>query len=279
MRLKRFACGMTSALILSASTVSVLAVNGADSKVKIAVSNVTASAGDEVILDVSLDIPSTGLQSADFSVTYDSSIVSIVSVDAGPLVNTGAEEVDVSSSVVPVFGSSISTDNDMVSVYFAEPSDDSQYFMKGEGVMFSITCKVSPGAQLGEVGEFKIVPTPRKVNGSSTVTNDKIWLGYDSDPSEDVDNWVTYDYELSAGSVTVGTGSELTVTMKGDANEDNEVDIADAVAISAYVGDSEGNPLSEQGKINADVQATGNGVNANDALAIQQYLAKVITEL
>ena len=31
--------------------------------------------------------------------------------------------------------------------------------------------------------------------------------------------------------------------------------------------------------INGDVQGDGNGINANDALAIQQFLANIITEL
>lgn len=61
----------------------------------------------------------------------------------------------------------------------------------------------------------------------------------------------------------------------GDANEDGIVDVADLVAISAYVGNSESNKLSEQGLLNADVHSEGNGITADDALAVQQdYLAK-----
>ena len=56
------------------------------------------------------------------------------------------------------------------------------------------------------------------------------------------------------------------------------MDIADAVATASYVGDSEKNKLTEQGLINGDVQGNGNGINANDALAIQQYLANIIKE-
>ncbi len=68
-------------------------------------------------------------------------------------------------------------------------------------------------------------------------------------------------------------------TLKGDANLDGSVDIADAVALASYVGDSEKNKLDPQGIINGDVQAVGNGVNANDALTIQQYLANIVKEL
>ena len=57
------------------------------------------------------------------------------------------------------------------------------------------------------------------------------------------------------------------------------VDIADVVAIASYVSNSEKNPLESQGMINGDVQGNGNGINANDALAVQQFLANIITEL
>ena len=65
----------------------------------------------------------------------------------------------------------------------------------------------------------------------------------------------------------------------GDANLDGNVDIADAVAVASYVGNPEVNKLESQGMINADVQGEGNGVNANDALMIQQYLANIVPEL
>ena len=67
--------------------------------------------------------------------------------------------------------------------------------------------------------------------------------------------------------------------IKGDANNDGVVDVADVVAISAYVGDAENNKLDEQGIKNADVHNTGDGITANDALMVQQYLAKIVDTL
>lgn len=75
---------------------------------------------------------------------------------------------------------------------------------------------------------------------------------------------------------TTSTSSEI---LYGDANVDGSVDIADAVAVASYVGDSEKNTLKAQGLINADVQGDGNGVNASDALTIQQYIANVVKSL
>lgn len=75
-------------------------------------------------------------------------------------------------------------------------------------------------------------------------------------------------------SIVVG----LSPSLMGDANNDNSVDIADVVAIASYVSDSKTNTLSEQGIANADVHSRGNGINASDALAVQQYIAGIIKE-
>ena len=62
-------------------------------------------------------------------------------------------------------------------------------------------------------------------------------------------------------------------------NTDGKVEIADVVAAAAFVGDSENNPLGLQGLVNGDVQNNGDGITAGDILAIQQYLANIVTAL
>ncbi len=69
------------------------------------------------------------------------------------------------------------------------------------------------------------------------------------------------------------------VSIYGDANEDGKVDVADVVAVAAYVGNKDNNKMSAKGLANADVHNTGNGLTADDALVIQQFLAKIITTL
>ncbi|MCR4889599.1 MAG: dockerin type I repeat-containing protein [Ruminococcus sp.] len=63
----------------------------------------------------------------------------------------------------------------------------------------------------------------------------------------------------------------------GDANDDKDITVADAVAILQYLGNADKYPLTPQQKINADCYNTGDGITPNDALAIQQYDAKLIT--
>ncbi len=64
----------------------------------------------------------------------------------------------------------------------------------------------------------------------------------------------------------------------GDANCDDTVTVADAVAILQSLANAAKYPLTEQGKKNADVDGAA-GVSAMDALTIQKYDAKVVTKL
>lgn len=75
---------------------------------------------------------------------------------------------------------------------------------------------------------------------------------------------------------TQPSGSEY---VPGDANLDGKVEIADIVAMSSYIGDSQNNPLDVQAIINSDVQNRGDGLTAGDVLAVQQYIANIITTL
>ncbi|MDE5945831.1 MAG: endo-1,4-beta-xylanase [Oscillospiraceae bacterium] len=88
--------------------------------------------------------------------------------------------------------------------------------------------------------------------------------------------------EASTTETTVVSSEEPTKSegvLYGDANDDGVVDVADVVAVASYVGDNENNKLGEKGLKNADVHAVGNGITADDALAVQQYLAKIVTSL
>ncbi|MDE6520544.1 MAG: beta-mannosidase, partial [Ruminococcus sp.] len=68
---------------------------------------------------------------------------------------------------------------------------------------------------------------------------------------------------------TSTTTTESESTLLGDANCDNELNIADATAIIQHLGNKDKYGLSEQGLINADCCNVGDGVTGLDALAIQ----------
>ncbi len=77
-------------------------------------------------------------------------------------------------------------------------------------------------------------------------------------------------------TVPVTTEAPLSVTMWGDANCDNQVDIADATLVLQSIGNSDKYVLSKQGAINADVLDHGTGITTMDSLVIQMYDAKLI---
>ena len=65
----------------------------------------------------------------------------------------------------------------------------------------------------------------------------------------------------------------------GDANCDGKVDISDAVLVKCYLINSKKYSLTESGLAKADVQGTGNGVNAQDAVVIQKRVLGLIKTL
>ena len=73
-------------------------------------------------------------------------------------------------------------------------------------------------------------------------------------------------------TTTVSSGSDNTTggdILYGDANCDKKVEIADATLILQYLTNKDEYQLTERGMINADCCNTGDGVTAQDALAIQ----------
>ena len=63
--------------------------------------------------------------------------------------------------------------------------------------------------------------------------------------------------------------------LKGDANLDGDVTVADAVAILQFIGNRDKYELEPQGKLNADVDGV-EGITPNDALTIQKLDAGII---
>ena len=80
-------------------------------------------------------------------------------------------------------------------------------------------------------------------------------------------------------TTTASTAAQMTAALYGDANCDGKVTISDAVTILQYIANKDKFPLTPEGMNNADVAARGDGITANDALAIQKLDAGIITSL
>ena len=72
-------------------------------------------------------------------------------------------------------------------------------------------------------------------------------------------------------------GSENGNTKYGDTNEDGSINVADVVGVLQFVANQSKYPLTDQGRINADVDGVP-GITGDDAIYITKYDASVITK-
>lgn len=274
MKTKRVVVGAVAAAMLSLSVCSLAPVMAADETVQISVGTVTAAPGAEFTVDVSIaDIPAAGIQGCQFSVEYDSSLITVESVTAGALTETGADSVDGSASLVSLFDSTIHTDEGIVDLMWSTIAE-STYWLQGSGVFCTISGTVAADAADGTTAELKVVATDYVADTAAGTVNTEIKAGYVGTDSVAVN----YDSKTTDGAVNISSGA-VTETLKGDANCNNEVEVADAVYILQGIADpsNEAFKLTEQGKSNADID--GNGVDGEDALKIQQFMAGIISTL
>lgn len=95
----------------------------------------------------------------------------------------------------------------------------------------------------------------------------QIWWASTPDEKIAENEMVNYSFELADDDV-----------IYGDANDNGTVEIADAVYILQGIADPSNDEykLTEKGEKNADCHNNGNGIDAEDALAIQQFKADII---
>nr|AEV59395.1 scaffoldin C [Ruminococcus flavefaciens] len=287
MKTKKVVVGALAAM-LSLSVCSLAPVVAAGETVQISVGKTNAEAGAEFSVDVSLaDIPSSGIQALDFAVTYDSKVLTITKVEQGALVNKSAETADKSAALSPLFESSINSTEGFVSMIWSTSTDDASYWLKGDGVFCTIKGTVASGATSGAVADLKIVPINRETYTGSGSPNGDIGCGYEKDGKP-----VKLATSVDNGSVTVGkvvttTEKPTEKIVRGDVNCDGTVDMGDAVLIMQSLANpnkyglngSDSKHITEQGKLNGDVDEEVKGLTSNDALKIQKYLLKLISEL
>nr|AEV58550.1 scaffoldin C [Ruminococcus flavefaciens] len=285
MKTKKIVIGAMAAAMLSLSVCSIAPAVAADETVQISVSKTTAEAGGEFKVDVSLaDIPTTGLQCCNFAIKYDPKVLTIKDITAGTLVGTVSG--DASSSMLPNFNNY--SQEGLISVMWSTSVDDASKWLKGEGTFCTITGTVAAGTANGTVSEITVLPTSRETYDSSGVMNDAFDCGYLKDGVK-----VNFNVKPNAGSVTIGSEETTTtppatttttenkpgVSLRGDANLDNKVSVADAVAILQSIANKDKYALKPQGAVNGDVEGNNDGITGADALRIQKWDAGAITTL
>lgn len=273
MKTKKVIIGAIAASMLSLSVCSVAPVSlAAGETVQISVGKDAVEAGGTYEVEVTLaDVPSTGIQALEFVVKYDKSLISIESIEAGPIADTGAVSSDPTASIIPVFDVLVA--DDYASIAWSTSLDDASYWIKKDGVLCTIKGKVASGAKDGSVAKLEVAANDRLENPDSSEKNDEILCGY----SKNDNTPVNYAVSVSDGSVTVG--SDVSQTLAGDANVDGKVNLADAVLIMQNKANPSKYTITEQGIANGDVDEPGGGITNKDALMIQQYLLGLVSKL
>ena len=80
-------------------------------------------------------------------------------------------------------------------------------------------------------------------------------------------------------TTTTNNIPELDVTVDGDVNCDNEVNLADAVLIMQNLANPSKYKITDQGRANGDVDQRGDGITSSDAFVIQKYVLGIINKL
>nr|AEV58450.1 scaffoldin C [Ruminococcus flavefaciens] len=285
MKTKKIVIGAMAAAMLSLSVCSIAPAVAADETVQISVSKTTAEAGGEFKVDVSLaDIPTTGLQCCNFAIKVRSGFLQSKDITAGTL--AGTVSGDASSSMLPNFNNY--SQEGLISVMWSTSVDDASKWLKGEGTFCTITGTVAAGTANGTVSEITVLPTSRETYDGSGVMNMRFDCGYLKDGVK-----VNFNVKPNAGSVTIGSEETTTtppatttttenkpgVSLRGDANLDNKVSVADAVAILQSIANKDKYALKPQGAVNGDVEGNNDGITGADALRIQKWDAGAITTL
>jgi hypothetical protein len=295
MKTKKVVIGAIAASMLSLSIGSLAPAIAAGETVQISVGTAEAKAGDKFTVDVSLaDIPSDGIQGVDFAIEYDNKVISVKSVELSSKVSTNDE----SAALLQNYDLSLQDDKGYFSVIWTTSADKS-YWVKQDGVFCTISGTVASDAKAGDKSDLKLVAVKRNVTPKSGTANDSIGIGYTTDDDVPVRYAVkTVNGKVSVPSETTATTTATTTVtttvttapnkgVRGDANCDKDVNMADAVLIMQSLANpnkfgisgTDEKHITTQGLANADVVGNNDGVTNLDALQIQKYLLQLVTEL
>ncbi len=250
------------AMAMTALSMSAV-VNAADS-VSVSIGNAEVKAGENFTVDVSLaSVPSSGINSVDFAIGYDSSVLDITGVSLGTVGDTGAasKEGDLGDTVFTTYKGS-----DQYVVIWSTGLEDSSNWIKQSGVFLTISGTVKSDAQPG-TSALKIEPVAREAYPQAGSANSAIVFENAGTPAT---------VNATDGSVTI-KGSEVGATLWGDADCSGLVDISDVILVSRIAAEDTTVSLTAAGKSNANCQADSN-IDGKDAVAILKLVARLLDQ-
>jgi len=252
-------------------------------------------------------VPSTGFSGSEFAIKYDPTKITIESVTAGSITNTGATEAELNmsptfneervmvngNSLYNCFDYNIMANDGLLAVIWCTGLEDSKYWINDSGVFFTVKGKVSANAKVGEKYDLEIVPINRN-------TNEQIIFGYVENEKDSlytakvtqngqvefIDDSVT----TVTTTTTTTTTSETTTTsgttvssetgkepVWGDMTLDGLVRSNDLVYMTQYLlGDLDASEQSLlNGNVKYDLKDGKNNVDMNDLSKFKQYFLRV----
>lgn len=256
------------ALAMAVSGMSYTAASAADVGVK--VGSDTKQPGDSFSVNVDLSgVPSAGLSSVDFAISYDSSLIDITDVSMGTIGNTGAASEEGSDLGKTVFN--WNKTNGQVIIVWSTGLTDSSKWIKSDGTLATISGKVSSSAANGSTADLKVVAVKRPDYPDGPDNSTIVFSG--------VGESSTADYTASAtnGKIEIGTPTTESTSgptpKYGDVDCNGEVKIADAVLLARYVAE-DAVTVTSQGKINANCYNDGtDAITSEDIASLLKFLA------
>ncbi len=143
-------------------------------------------------------------------------------------------------------------------------------YMEIEGKKYNNMCN-GVNHKVYSDGVYKISAVD--INGNPTE------MSYTVDIINKLTTTTTTTTKTTTKTTTTTTTAPQAKIIYGDANMDGIVSISDAAAIFQFIGNPDKYYLSAEAEKNADCFEPGSGVTVNDAIAIQQYDAKIKTSL
>ncbi len=279
MKAKKTMAGVLAVSLLAVSALVTLPASAAET-VTLSASNETVSAaGDSFTVSVSLTgVPSTKVNTMDFALTYDTSVLTINSVAIGSAANTSAVTGDSTASDAPVFNYNIA--NGEVAISWTTGLDSSAW-IASDGVILTLSGKVNSGVADGTVTPINIGPVTRETYDGSGVYNSSLIIG-----AVDGTSVTEYTVNTVSGSVTVkgsssggSSSSASEASLLGDVNLDGSVTMADVVTLGKSLT---GNmTLLDEAIANADCYQ-GDGAtepNSQDMFTLVDFQLGAVTSL
>ncbi|MBR6108087.1 MAG: Cohesin domain protein [Oscillospiraceae bacterium] len=266
---------IVSGLMALAMTVAAtgISASAADS-VQVTIGKDKVSAGEKFSVTVDLgSVPSSGLNSIDFAIDYDETLLTISDVSLGTVGDTGAksQEGDYGDTVF-----NWKDNGSQVIIVWSTGLEDSSYWIKKSGTFVTITGTAKSNAAKGSVAKLEGVSVDRAEYPGGGANKDTLFSAVAVDGSQ-----TDYAASFTAGSVTIGDEETTTPPSNavwGDVDCNGDVDVRDSVLLARLVGSDDtlkDDDVTDQGKNNADVTHDGRA-DSNDLSKLMRYMAGYI---